>query len=484
LKLSELCRYSDVEVLCGEDVSLETLEIREVCIDSRKADKESIFAPILGSKENGGDYVGDAYARGCRVFLSETNALPKSDTVVIKTKNIRKTVAELSFKINGEAFKKVKLIGITGTKGKTSIAFAIAKILSAEGIRAFSIGTLGLCDGDGCVIEKTKNTTPEPTELSRLIKRCADMGAEVIALEVSSQAIADFRVYGLKFFAVVFSSLAADHIGKSEHESFTEYAMTKRSFFVDYKADYRIFNADDRYTPYISFGTEKCIKCGFAERSDYHITDFSFSHLKSTFKLSGVSVLSSMPAMYDAVNISLALVASSLVSGIGISSLAASVPSVKIPGRFERYNVKGRTVIIDYAHNGLSVTSVLSLVRKLYSGKIISVFGSVGERSKGRRRELAEAAEAGSDYSVITSDNPGFESAESICMEIMHYFKNKSSCEICVDREAAIFRAYELSAPGDVIMLLGKGHEVEMNINGVRLPFSERNIVKKLESLR
>ena len=447
MKLSEVCRGIDVEVVCGEDVSAQKLEIREMCIDSRKADKESIFAPILGRKENGGDYVGDAYSRGCRAFLSETNASPKRDCIIIKTKNIRKTVAELSFKINEEAFEKIKIIGITGTKGKTSIAFTIAKILSMQGVRAFSIGTLGLCDGDGTVIERTKNTTPEPTALSRLIKRCADMGAEVIALEVSSQAIVDFRVYGLRFFAVVFSSLAADHIGKSEHENFTEYVMAKRSFFVDYKAEYRIFNADDMYTPYIAFGTEKCIKCGFMERSDYLITDFSSSPSESSFKLSGVSVSSSMPARYDAVNISLALVAASLVSGLEISNLAANVPSVRIPGRFERHYINGRNVIIDYAHNGFSMASVLSIVRKLYSGKIISVFGSVGDRSKGRRRELAEAAEAGADYSVITSDNPGFESAESICMEIMHYFKNKNACEICVDREAAVFRAYELSSP-------------------------------------
>ena len=484
MRLSELCFGTDVETVYGKDVIAQELQIREVCIDSRKADQNTVFAPILGSKENGGDYVGDAYDRGCRAFLTETNAHPKNDCVIIKTKNIRKTVAELSFKINEEAFKKIKIIGITGTKGKTSIAFTIAKILSINGVRAFSIGTLGLCDGEGCVIEKTINTTPVPTELSRLIRRCADMGAEVIALEVSSQAIVDFRVYGLKFYAVVFSSLADDHIGKSEHENFTEYAMAKRSLFVDYKADYRIFNADDTYTPYVSFKTEKCIKCGFRERSDYLISDFSFSHFESSFKLSGVRVSSSMPARYDAVNISLALVAASLVSGTKISTLAATVPSVKIPGRFERYGVNGRTVIIDYAHNGLSVASVLSLVRTLYSGKIISVFGSVGDRSKERRRELAEAAEAGSDYSVITSDNPGFESAESICIEIMRCFKDKSLCEICVDREAAIFRAYKLSAPGDVIMLLGKGHEEEMYINGVRLPFSERKIIEKLKSLQ
>lgn len=483
MKLIELCRGLSVSISYGKDVRPQDINITDITVDSRSAGGASVFAPVLGHRINGADFVGDAYNRGCRVFLSETDTEPKADCVIIKTKNIRKSVAEMSIKINGCDFKRLRIIGVTGTKGKTTIALTIAKILGMADIKAFSIGTLGLCDADGNIIRKTKNTTPEATELFGLMRMCDNMGADAVVLEVSSQAIMDYRIYGLEFFAVIFSSLGIDHIGEFEHENFTQYARAKRSLFTDYKSEYRILSADDVYTPFVAFGTEKCIKCGFSENSDFRITEFSQSPEGSLFRLNGVRVNSKMPAKYDAVNVALAIAAAEKLSGKKVTELASYIPCVKIPGRFERHTVNGRHFVIDYAHNKISFISVLSLAKKIFSGRIISVFGSVGERSKGRRRELAQAAENYSDYSIITSDNPGFEPPYDICREIMMGFSDKKICEICVSREAAILRAYELSNEGDVIMLLGKGHEEEMDIGGRKIPFSEREVIRKLQNL-
>ncbi len=480
MDLRELIEGLDLKVKFGSEAKTDGYKISRVSVDSRTADEGSVFAPILGYRYNGADFVTDAYRGGCRIFLSETDAEPKTDCVIIKTKNLRKSVAELTLKLYDISNKALKIVGITGTKGKTGIAIILSKILSRAGVCAMSIGTVGVVDNKGKLICKTQNTTPEPTELFRIISDCAARGAEVIVLEVSSQALKDFRVYGLEFFAVIFSCIDIDHIGTREHQSFTEYICAKRTLFVDYKSKFKILNADDIYSPFIAFGTEKCIKCGFGERSDYRLSDYIGKPDGATFKLSGLSVFSAMPARYDAMNAALALVAASCVSGKGLNELIPFLSDITVPGRYERYILNGRIFIIDYAHNRISFISVFELTRKMFSGKIIAVFGSVGERSMGRRRELGEACEKYADYSIITADNPCFEPVIKICGEIRHYFKDKSKCEIITDREKAIYRAYEISSVGDVILLLGRGHEEEMEIMGKRIPFSERRIIEKM----
>lgn len=482
MKISELVQGLDVSLFYGKDTDDSTVSVKNITVDSREAGSDFIFAPILGYHLNGGEFVEDAYVRGCRVFLSETDAPPKNDTVIIKTKNIRKTLAEIVKRIYKLANKKVRIIGVTGTKGKTTIAFTLARLFYLYGISAVSIGTLGVVLGNGKQIKKTKNTTPEPTVLFKIIYECACQGTEMIVLEVSSQALKDFRVYGLEFEAVIFSSLGEDHIGSLEHESFTEYARAKRSLFTDYSANLRIFNADDKYTPYMAFGTEKCIKCGFSKNADYRISDFSLWSLGSRFFVNGVTVFSKMPAQYDAVNFSIALVTASKILDVELSELAPYLSEITVPGRYERYTVNGRTFIIDYAHNGISFSSVFGITKELYKGRIIAVFGSVGDRSRLRRRELARVSEQYADYSIITSDNPGYEPPEQICSEIYASFENKALCEISVDREKAILKAYALSGEGDVILLLGKGHEEQMWINGKDVPFSEKEIIKKLKN--
>ncbi len=480
LKLSELCRKTKLSLYFGNGGG-EDFSVEKITVDSREADGKSIFAPILGYRLNGADFVGDAYRRGCRVFLSETENGFKNDIAIIKTENIRKTVAELSKVVYDFDNTKTEIIAVTGTKGKTSTALYTAKILSSLGIECFSVGTLGVASGDGKILRKTKNTTPEATELFRILSDCQRKGAQVIILEVSSQALKDFRVYGLEFFATIFSSFGTDHIGESEHESFTDYARSKRSLFTDYKSEFRIFNADDKYFSYMAFGTEKRIKCGFSEGSEFEISEPKISEKGSRFLLDGVPVSIKSFSEYDIRNVSLALAAAVLYTGKSISELAPLISDFTLPGRLERHEVNGRIFVIDFAHNALSFLSVMKVVRRFCKGRIIAVFGSVGGRSRERRREIAEVSERYADFSIITSDDPEFESAKDICKDILSHFKDKSLCETVVDREKAILRAYELSGEGDYILLLGKGHEEKMKVMGREQAFSEREIIEKLK---
>ncbi len=480
MKLSEIVRNINATLLLGRGASAD-MEILSVCVDSRLVSHESIFAPILGYKKNGADYVNEAYIRGCRVYLSETNAEPKDDCAIIKVKNLRKSVAELSNLLVDFKNKKLNVIGITGTKGKTGVAVILSGLLSSAGVPTYSVGTLGVLDKDSNLIRTTMNTTPEPTELFSILSECKDSGAEAVALEVSSQAIKDFRIWGIDFHSVIFTSLGIDHIGSSEHESFTEYIRAKRSLFTDYKHKLAFFNADDFYTPFMSFGTEKCIKCGFSKTADFKITDYLITEKGSEFKINGVSFSSKMHAKYDAVNSCLAIAAASLYTEKPLSYFKESFSQITIPGRYEKYYICDRCFIIDYAHNALSFSSVFGLTRKLFSGKIIAVFGSVGERSKNRRRELAEIAEKFADYSIITLDNPGFESPEKICAEIFSFYKTDNA-EVVLDRKKAILRAYEHSSPNDAILILGRGNEAFMDIMGRKIPLSDRDIIMNIKA--
>ena len=475
----ELCNKVGAVLRCGKFFT--SYEVSEVTTDSRRCKVGSIFAPILGYRCNGADFIYDAYERGCRIFISETDGEFYEDCAVIMSENIRKTTAELAKILSGFNADKVKIIGVTGTKGKTGIVYTAAALLCGAGVKACSVGTLGVVDGSGELIEKTVNTTPESTELYRILAQAESRGAEVVCLEVSSQAIKDYRIYGIDFFAVVFSSLGVDHISPAEHCDFTDYICTKRKLFTDYKSLYKIFNADDKYTSFFTFGTEKCIKCGFSDSSDYRIKKFKNGIFGSSFELNGIPFTTRFIASYEILNASIALVCASLAASLPLCSFAETLSAVSVPGRFERYLINGRHFIIDYAHNKQSFEGVLTTAGSLFHTRLITVFGSVGERSYQRRRDLAQIAEKYSYRVIITCDDPGFEDCEGICREISSNFKDRSKYKIVLDRELAIYEAYRTSRVGDVILLLGKGHEQTMNISGKSIPFSEKDVLRNIE---
>ena len=466
MKLSRL--LSDIS-----DVGIGNFSEREisfVTLDSRKAKAGCIFVAIRGSRCDGGEYAAEAYARGARVFVSERILeLPKDSTVII-SKNVRKTLAEICSNLSGNPEKKMMLIGITGTKGKTTTSVLLSKILDGVGVKNVVIGTLGVLGVD---YPKPTNTTPDPTVLFPVFRLALRSGIRVAILEVSSQALKDMRVFGLRFDSVGFTGIGKDHVGVSEHPTVSDYLFSKRKLFTSYGATRAVVNYDDAYSSYMSADVPKVVRCGFTSSSDILISDYRDTPEGARFSLSGVSVSTLLPGVYNARNAAIAMALAREITGSPISECSRYVSNVKISGRFEWRIFDGKNVIVDYAHNADSVREVLSLCRRLFGKRVICVFGSVGERSFARRRELADIAERYADFSVITSDNPGREPPISVCADIYSNFKDKTRAKIIVERSAAILYALSVARSGDCVAILGRGHECEMYMNGQKISFSD-----------
>ncbi len=472
MKLSRLlASVFSVEIPPEKDV-----EITVVTDDSRECREGALFVAIKGSKLDGTDFIPDAYERGARVFvLSKKIKLPK-DSIAIYSKNPRKTLAELCSTFYEHPERKLVTVGITGTKGKSTTAYLLSKILSGVGVENAVVGTLGVFGLDGFDI---KNTTPTSPLIYKILYAAHKRGIRVVIIEVSSQALKEARVFGINFNAVAFTGLSRDHIGGCEHPTFSDYVYSKRTLFTSYGAGIAVVNSDDAYSAYMSAGVARVVKCGFSDNAEILINRFSDTPDGSEFYLGDVKVSSSLPGEYNARNITLALALARVITGKSIVEASREVRGARIDGRFEVISLDGVNVVIDYAHNYDSMREVATLSRRLFDGKIIFVFGSVGERGIDRRRELAEAAEKYADFSVITSDNSGEELPLSICADIYAGFSDKTKAKIIVGRADAISYAVEEAKPGDAVLILGKGHERFLSQGGKRIPFADADCVKR-----
>lgn len=453
------------------------LEIGSITADSRRAAGGSIFVAIEGKRLDGADYIPDAYERGTRVFVLKKRKKKLPDSVYIYSKNPRKTLAELCCRFCDNPERKLICVGITGTKGKTTTSVVLSKILDCIGVKNIVIGTLSNHpSGTGAL----HNTTPDPTVIFPALRNARADGAEVAIIEVSSQALKDYRVFKIPFYCVAFTGIGRDHIGDFEHPTFADYVFSKRKLFTDYGAACAVVNFDDPYSSYMSSGLSRVVRCGFSTGGELVIANFSDTPTGAEFKLGSTTVKTSLPGEYNARNIAMAIAIAREVSGVSVSEAARYVSGIKVDGRFERRVVNGKNVIVDYAHNSDSFKEVIGLSKRLFGGRIICVFGSVGDRSFSRRAELAHSAEEYADLSVITSDNPGREMPLSVCADIYSAFRDKTKAKIITDRECAIYYAVGEAAVGDTVLLLGRGHERVMCVGGVDIPFSDSLTVEKM----
>lgn len=473
-KILEKLDNREIKIKRFGKISANQIDIESITQFSKEAMSGKIFVCLSGEKHDGHFFISEALKKGVRVFLSERNDLELESGILIISNNARKTMAEIAKIIYEFPFEAVIKIAVTGTKGKSTVCELVASALRSFGIKTLSVGTLG-----AYLEEKIElsNTTPDATFLFPLMKRAYDLGARVFVIEVSSQALKDLRVWGINFDIVAFTSFGKDHIGAGEHATFSEYLSTKKTLFTSYGARLAVTNYDD---PYSSFFTEKIkdvIKCGASRGSDYRIENIRSGFFGMSFSLSGICENFSLTGNFNATNIAISAAILQKITGKPLFLILRALAKIRIKGRMECYCIRSRFTIIDYAHNEKSLNDLLKFVRSISKRKIITVFGSVGERSRNRRRELAEIASGLSDFSVITSDNPNFENPYEIAEEIYSYYPEKEKALIVVDRNAAIRSAFKKSRPGDIIMLLGKGHEEYMLENGKKLKFSERDII-------
>lgn len=477
--------------LSGFEMPADTVlshRISSLCHDSRKAGNHSVFVCIKGATVDGHDYARMAYDRGCRIFVAERQ-LPdlEKDATVLLCKDTRIALAELSARFFGNPADELFVIGITGTKGKTTTALMIYNILNACGLPCGYIGSNGI-DYRSFHCE-TPNTTPESYTLQMFMREMVNVGVRYLVMEVSSQALYLHRVHGISFDLCLFTNLSEDHIGEAEHPNFEHYKSCKKSLFSDFGAKTLIYNADDPYgaemmsaapavAKIVSFSTEA--------ESDYRATDAElFRHadcLGINFRYvhggNALNAALNFPGKFSVYN-ALAAIATCHECGPALKDIADSLENVYIKGRFEIVRaLPYATFIIDYAHNRASLTSALETLRLYKPNRLICLFGSVGGRTKGRRVELGSVASRLADFCILTSDNPDSEDPDAILDDIASQFQFGGCPFVRIpDREEAIRYAVSIAKEGDVFLFAGKGHEDYQLILGEKRPFSERDIL-------
>lgn len=450
-------------------------EITALTCDAREAAPGALFAALPGARADGRDYIPEALARGASAVLCAP-PLPEGVNGAAAD-DPRRALALLAAEFYGHPARRLSLIAVTGTKGKTTTAHMLREILSAAGYKTGMIGTLGSFLGRTPLAD-SPNTTPEPIALHRTLRQMADGGCSHVVMEVSSQAMKLQRVAGLTFDAAVFLNLTPDHIGGAEHADFAEYQACKAALFRQCRL--AIGNSDDlswpvmaaqvpQFSPMRTFGfgwgpdvqglragpdpvRPYAIQLETAEAPPYHIP---------------------LPGTFNAQN-ALAAIALGRAVGLDDGAIRAGLAHTTVPGRAQRYPADAPyTVFIDYAHNGDSVHALLAALREYKPRRIITVLGAGGDRPKIRRTDMGRAVAHGADYAILTTDNPRWERTEDICADLADAIGGAVPSEIILDRAAAIVRALELAEPGDVVALLGKGHEQYIEERGVRRPFSE-----------
>lgn len=491
MKLGELLSLSKIEAffpLSGET------EIRSIISDSRKCGEDSLFVCISGSVFDGHNYARSAYDRGCRAFVAEKNLILPDDAAVVYTPNTRIALAKLSSTFFGNPSSKLKIIGITGTKGKTSTAEFIHAILSKNGRSSAYIGSNGVEYGN--IHKSTPNTTPESYLLHQYMRDMVNDGVKYLVMEVSSQAILQNRIHGINFDTCVYTNLSPDHISEHEHPSFDHYKNCKHSLFAEYGANFAFYNADDEYADFMLDGF-RGKKSGFSIHtpSELHALPDSIKLVRNadsfgtsfvcTIRKTNYEFVLNMPDEFSIYN-ALGAIAVCHHYGIRYSDIADTIKDIKICGRFQSLSLGGGvTAVIDYAHNCVSLASALLALRKYRPTRIICLFGSVGGRTQIRRKEMGRVASELSDLCILTSDNPDNEPPEQIIDDIKSGFgENACPCVSITDRRQAIEYAVKIAEPGDVILLAGKGHERYQLVGGRQEYFNEYEILTELSENR
>ncbi len=461
-------------------------EIVHITNDSREAKEGSVFVCIKGFATDGHIFAKRAYDNGCRIFVCQyfPAELP-SDASVIITSDTRKALALLSCALYGDPSRSLTVIGITGTKGKTTTALMIKQLLDKAGIPCGYIGSNGIIYGKTKI--EASNTTPESYKLHYFMRKMVDSGTKAIVMEVSSQAMKLSRVLGVSFDITIFSNLSPDHIGPGEHGSFDEYFSCKKQLFDNYTSKMTIANADDSYTSKILADCKSPkIYYSIDRPSDIRATGIELCRsreiLGTSFdcEINGTVIPCSLsvPGEFNVHN-ALATLAVANTLGIDINFAANALSDMNIDGRFETVvSENGACFVIDYAHNGLSLKSALTALRKYEPNRLICLFGSVGCRTQFRREQMGKAASDYADFSILTSDNPNTENPMAIIEEIALNYDDDSKYIAIPDRKEAIEYALRIAKDGDIVLLAGKGHERYQLIDGKNEYFCEREIIE------
>ena len=469
----------DYELIQG---SLET-EVSDIAYDSREIQSGMLFVAIAGTVQDGHKYIPDVVDRGASVVVAERDvAIADNEVTVVRVSNGRAALSYLSQAYFDYPASKMTTIGITGTKGKSTITYMVRDIIEKSGKICGVVGTIGVAVNGK--VTPTEHTTPESYDLQKYFYEMAEAGCDYAVMEVSSQGIKMDRVAGMQFDYGVFSNITPDHIGPNEHADFDEYLWCKSRLFTMCRIG--IVNKDDEHWQDIVKDAACEIKT-YGE-SDADLTASAVEHvnmdgtLSMKFHASGILEGDVIVGLAGRFNIANAMCAACVGTLLGMphNVILHALEHVKVRGRLENVPTgRGFSVLIDFAHNGISTESVLKTLRGYNPSRIIAIFGCGGNRSKLRRYEMGEAVGNLAELAIVTSDNPRTEDVMDIIEDIkVGLAKTEGEYIVIPDRQEAVNYAVDHARNGDMIILLGKGHGEYQEINGVKHHYSEREAVE------
>ena len=478
MKLGQLLEGMKYECVQGDT----DREISVLIYDSRKACDDAVFVCISGAVRDGHDFAEEVVAAGVKTLIVEKDVTAAPDVTVIKVGDTRLALAELSAAYFGHPAREITTIGITGTKGKTTATYMVKSILEGAGFKTGLIGTIETIIGDEKI--PSANTTPESYVVQETFRKMVDAGCKCVVMEVSSQGLMLHRVGGFVFDYGIFTNLEPDHIGPNEHKDMDDYIHCKSLLFKQCK--HGIFNADDSHLDKILKNhTCEVETYGFAENADIRASDVKLFERKGvlgvSYKMSGLmdmDVEIDIPGKFSVYN-SMTAVAICRHFGVPQDVILESLAKIRVKGRVEILDVSEKfTVMIDYAHNAMSLNSLLTTLKEYNPKRLVCLFGCGGNRSRDRRFEMGEISSKLADFTIVTSDNPRNEEPQAILDDIVTGVKKADGEYITIiDRAEAIRYAIENAKEGDVIVLAGKGHEDYQEIKGKKYHMDERELV-------
>ena len=477
----------EYKVLLGEP---EKEELKRISYDSRKAEAGDLFLCMKGSKLDSHDKIPELLEKGVRLFVVEKELedlpveLGKTEGLsVIKVENARAALARLSACYFHYPAKEMLMIGITGTKGKTTTASMVRSILEEGGYRTGLIGTTGI-DYAG-IHEESRNTTPESYTLQETFRKMKEAGCDAVVMEASSQGFKMHRTDEILFDYGIFTNIEEDHIGENEHKDFQEYKYYKSMIFKQSKQGLINMDADfaDEFwknaaCPCHGFAIEK--KADFQAKNienlrqdDFIGTRFDFVHGENS-----ESIFNHLPGEYNVYNALAAISIASLLK-VPMDKVKSALSKIQVNGRMEvTLQRNGYTVIVDYAHNAMGMKNLLQTLKAYHPKRLIVVFGCGGNRSKERRYGMGEVAGEMADFTILTADHSRYEKTEDIIHDIETTLTKKTDKYIAIpDRREAIFYALKHAKRGDLIAVIGKGHEEYNEVNGEFTRFVDREVI-------
>ena len=482
-KCSDLLKGLEYECIKGSvDV-----EVSEVVNDSRKVTKNCLFLCIEGANFDAHTIAADVVKAGAAVLVISKDVEISEDVEVtlIKVSDTRYAMAFIAAAYYGNPADSMKIIGVTGTKGKTTTTYLVKSILENAGHKVGLVGTIETIIGDKCI--PSCNTTPESLVLQQYFKEMKDAGCDTVVMEVSSQGLMLHRTQGFVFDYGIFTNMEPDHIGPNEHSSFEHYMACKGMLFKQCKVG--IVNCDDKHWKTVLEGhTCELDTYGFSDEADLRASDLELvtgaGFLGINFKVSGLvnmEAKAQLPGKFSAYN---ALTAIAICRHFDVSKedIQKALLNARAKGRIEMIKVSDEfTLMIDYAHNAMSLESLLTTLKEYHPKRLVCLFGCGGNRSKLRRYEMGEVSGKLADLTIITSDNPRFEEPQDIIDDIKIGMEKTTGRYVEIsDRKEAIRYAITHGENGDIIVLAGKGHEDYQEIKGVKYPMDERVLIREI----